>query len=102
VKLPTNMKHKGTRFKVIAQEAIDWYIEHGRKDVRSFRIRMNIILKTFNDRVADDIKPSEIGLRSPRIATRIVLRTLLHEPRRVAGNFSISKRDQRTYPFSNR
>src|SRR5271170_1764347 len=60
VKLPTNMKHRSLRFKVIAQDAIDWYIEHGRKDVRSFRIRMNIILKTFGERVADDIKPSEI------------------------------------------
>ncbi len=60
VKLPTNMKHKGLRFKVIAQEAIDWYIEHGRKDVKSFRIRMNIILKDFGERVADDIKPSDI------------------------------------------
>lgn len=63
VKLPANMKHKGLRFKVIAQEAIDWYIEHGRKDVRSFKIRMNIILKDFGDRVADDIKPSDIDGR---------------------------------------
>jgi integrase len=60
VKLPANMKHKGLRFKVIAQDAIDWYIEHGRKDVRSFKIRMNILLKDFGDRVADDIKPSDI------------------------------------------
>jgi site-specific recombinase XerD len=60
VKLPANMKHKGLRFKVIAQEAIDWYIEHGRKDVKSFRIRMNILLKDFGDRIADDIKPSDI------------------------------------------
>jgi site-specific recombinase XerD len=60
VKLRANMKHKGLRFKVIAQEAIDWYIEHGRKDVKSFRIRMNIILKDFGDRIADDIKPSDI------------------------------------------
>jgi hypothetical protein len=54
------MKHKGLRFKVIAQEAIDWYIEHGRKDVKGFRIRMNIILKAFGDRIADDVKPSDI------------------------------------------
>jgi hypothetical protein len=44
VKLPT-MKHKGIRFHVIAQEAISWYIEHGRKDLKGFRIRMNILLK---------------------------------------------------------
>jgi site-specific recombinase XerD len=60
VKLPTNMKHKGIRFKVLAKEAIDWYINHGRKDVRNFTSRMNFILEEFGDRVADQIKPSEI------------------------------------------
>lgn len=60
VKMPSNMKHKGLRFKVIAQEAIEWYIEHGRKDVKSFRIRMNIILKDFGERIADDITPADI------------------------------------------
>jgi hypothetical protein len=56
VKLPTNMKHKGIRFKVVAQEAIDWYINHNRKDVRNFKSRMSFILKEFGDRVADQIK----------------------------------------------
>jgi site-specific recombinase XerD len=60
VKLPTNMKHKGLKFEVIGNQAIDWYIEHGRKDVRSFRIRVNIILKDFGQRIADEITPSEI------------------------------------------
>lgn len=60
VKLPANVKHRGVRFRLIAQEAIDWYINHNQKDVRSFRIRMEIILKDFGDRVADEIKPSEI------------------------------------------
>jgi integrase len=60
VKLPTNMKHKGVRFRVIAQEAVDWYINHDRKDVRNFRGRMKFILDAFGDRVADEIKPSEI------------------------------------------
>jgi integrase len=60
VKLPENMKNRGLRFKIIAQEAIDWYINHDQKDVRSFRIRMQIILKDFQDRIADEIKPSEI------------------------------------------
>ncbi|HVG27634.1 MAG TPA: site-specific integrase [Acidobacteriaceae bacterium] len=59
-KLPTNMKHKGVRFETLGKQAIDWYIEHGRKDIRNFRIRMNIILKDFGGRVADEIKPSEI------------------------------------------
>jgi hypothetical protein len=60
VKLPTNMKHKGVRFKVIAQEAIAWYIDHNRKDVRNFKSRMKYILKTFGDHVADEMKPSDI------------------------------------------
>jgi integrase len=59
-KMPANMKNKGVKFKVIGLHAIDWYIEHGRKDVKNFRIRMNIILKDFGDRIADQIKPSEI------------------------------------------
>jgi hypothetical protein len=37
VKLPPNMRHEGLRFRVIGEEAINWYIDHGRKDVRSFR-----------------------------------------------------------------
>jgi len=53
VKLPKNMKHKGIRFKVIAQEAISWYENHSRKDVRNFKSRMNIILEAFGERVAD-------------------------------------------------
>lgn len=69
-KLPANMKNKGLKFEVIGKEAIEWYIEHGRKDVRSFRIRMNIILKDFGRSVADEIKPSEIDewLRSHKWA----------------------------------
>jgi hypothetical protein len=92
VKLPTNMKHKGRRFKVIAQEAIDWYIEHRRKYVKSFRIRMNIILKDFGERVADEIKPSEIDAgsvptsarRRRRIATRTCLAEHSRTPSRMA------------------
>jgi hypothetical protein len=61
-KLPNNMKHKGLRFKVIAQEAIDWYINHNRKDVRNFKGRMKYILEAFGDRVADEMKPSEIDM----------------------------------------
>ena len=60
IKLPANMKHRGLRFKVIAQDAIDWYINHDQKDVRSFKGRMKIILEAFGDRMASEIKPSEI------------------------------------------
>jgi site-specific recombinase XerD len=60
VKPPGNMRSKGIRFEALGRQAIDWYIEHGRKDVKNFRIRMNIILKDFGERVADEIKPSDI------------------------------------------
>ena len=58
--MPPNMKHKGVKFAVIAQEAIDRYINHERKDIRNFKGRMQIILKDFSERVADEIKPSDI------------------------------------------
>ena len=48
------------KFEALGKHALEWYIEHGRKDVKNFRIRMNIILKDFVDRVADEILPSEI------------------------------------------
>ncbi len=54
------MKNKGVEFGTTGTQAVDWYIEHGRKDVRGFRIRMNIILKDFGNLVADEIKPSDI------------------------------------------
>jgi hypothetical protein len=60
VKMPANTKHKGVKFAAIAQEAIDWYINHERRDVRNFKGRMKFILEALGDRVADEIKPSEI------------------------------------------
>ena len=60
VKLPVNVRHRGVRLKVLAQEAIDWYINHGQKDVRSFKSRMSFIVEAFGERIADEIKPSEI------------------------------------------
>jgi hypothetical protein len=60
VKMPANMRDKGVRFSVLAQEAIEWYINHDRRDVRNFKGRMKFILEAFADRVADEIKPSDI------------------------------------------
>jgi hypothetical protein len=48
-KMPTNMRHKGVKFSVLAQEAIDWYINHERRDVRNFKGRMKLILEAFGD-----------------------------------------------------
>jgi hypothetical protein len=60
MKLPANVKDKGIKFKVIAQEAIEWYVNHERKNLRNFKSRMALIVETFGERVADEIKPSEI------------------------------------------
>jgi integrase len=59
-KMPANMRHKGVKFSVLAQEAIDWYINHERRDVRNFKGRMKLIVEAFGERVADEIKPSDI------------------------------------------
>ncbi len=59
-KMPANMRHKGVKFSELAQEAIDWYINHERRDVRNFKGRMKFIVEAFGDRIADEIKPSDI------------------------------------------
>jgi hypothetical protein len=58
--MPANMRQKGIKFSAIAQDAIDWYENHDRKDVRIFKSRMKTILDAFSHRIADDIKPSDI------------------------------------------
>jgi hypothetical protein len=54
MKLPANVKDKGIKFKVIDQEAIEWYVNHERKDLRNFKSRMAFIVEMFGERVADD------------------------------------------------
>jgi hypothetical protein len=49
-KLPTNVKDKGIKFKVIAQEAIEWHVNHERKDLRNFKSRTALIVATFGER----------------------------------------------------
>ncbi len=41
VKLPTNMKSKGVKFDALGKHAIEWYIEHGRKDIVPLRQRID-------------------------------------------------------------
>jgi site-specific recombinase XerD len=57
--------HSGLRrlISVLAQEAIDWYVNHDRRDVRNFKGRMKFILEAVADRVANEIKPSDIDIR---------------------------------------
>ncbi len=59
-KMPANLRERGVKFEVLGRDAVEWYIEHGRKDVRNFRTRMKFILDDFGARIADEIKPSEI------------------------------------------
>jgi hypothetical protein len=77
VKMPANMKDKGIKFSVLAQEAIDWYVNHDRRDVRNFKGRMKFILEAFADRVAD-----EMSRPRPRTDIRMSLerRIKLHWP----------------------
>jgi hypothetical protein len=64
---------------LIAQEAIGWYTNHERRDIRNFKSRIKYILEAFGDWVADEIKPSDIdswlgahdGPRQQRTATRM-------------------------------
>ena len=35
---------------MIAQEAIEWYANHERKDLRNFKSRMALIVETFGER----------------------------------------------------
>jgi len=60
VKMPSNMKDKGIKFSVLGREAVEWYINHDRRDVRTFQGRMKNILEAFGDWVADEMKPSDI------------------------------------------
>jgi hypothetical protein len=40
VKMPANMKDKGIRFSVLTQEAIAWYVNHDRRDVPNFPLKV--------------------------------------------------------------
>jgi integrase len=57
---PKNMKKRGVKFKEIANDALDWYRNHGRKDFRNFNSRMQIILEDFAESVAAEMTPGDI------------------------------------------
>jgi integrase len=59
-KMPANLRQRGIKFSAIGRDAIERYQSHDRKDVRNFLSRMKIILEDFGNRIAEDIKPSEI------------------------------------------
>jgi hypothetical protein len=60
VKLPSNLRTKGARFSEIAGEAGEWYVNHGKKDLRTVKLRMKRLVKDFGTQVADTISPAQI------------------------------------------
>ena len=59
-KLPANMRRNGITVAQIGQNAIDWYSNHNRKDLRTFKGRMNSIIAALGRIEAEKLKPSEI------------------------------------------
>jgi integrase len=62
VKLPSNLRAKGSTFLEIATEAENWYISHGKRDIRTVKIRMKRLIKEFGSQPADQISPARIDL----------------------------------------
>jgi integrase len=62
VKLPANMRAKGTMFAELAKEAEDWYRNHGKRDIRNVTSRMKVLVEEFGDIPADKITPAQIDL----------------------------------------
>jgi integrase len=60
VKLPANLRTKGIKFSEIAEEAEEWYVNHGKKDLRTVKNRMKRLVKDFGTQVADTIGPAQI------------------------------------------
>ena len=62
VKLPSNLRAKGSTFLEIATEAENWYISHGKRDIRTVKNRMKRLIKEFGSQPADQISPARIDL----------------------------------------
>jgi integrase len=59
-KLPENLRSRGITFEQIGKMAIQWYVDHGKKDLRTFSQRMGLLIEEFGERAAHTISPSEI------------------------------------------
>jgi hypothetical protein len=60
VKMPANLRTKGVKFSEIAEEAEEWYVNHGKKDLRTVKNRMKRLVKDFGSQVAETISPAQI------------------------------------------
>jgi integrase len=60
VKMPANLRYKGQTLRVLGENAIEWYKSHNKSDLRTFTGRMNAIVSSLGNKVAEDIKPQDI------------------------------------------
>ena len=56
------MRAKGSTFLEIATEAGNWFIGHGKKEIRTVKIRMKRLIEEFGSQPADQISPERIDL----------------------------------------
>ena len=95
MKMPANVKDKGIKFKVIAQEAIEWYANHERKDLRNFKSRMALIVEN-NSRIRYLLAQEESRLREV-----IARRFPIHLPSfDIALNTGMRKQEQFSLEWS--
>ena len=59
-KLPPNLRAKGETLATVIERAIEWYESHKPKSVRNVSIHLNAIKADLGNRVAADLKPSDI------------------------------------------
>lgn len=60
-KLPENLRKAKVTFEKIAKAAISDCERTGRRDVRTFTSRMNVLMEAFGERAADSITPQDVG-----------------------------------------
>ena len=59
-KLPPNLRYKGETLAVVIDRALDWYKSHHPKSVRNVSIHLNAVKADLGNRVASNLKPSDI------------------------------------------
>ncbi len=57
---PQTCESRGVKFEEIAKDAEEWYVSHGKKDLRTVKNRMKRLVKDFGTQVADTISPAQI------------------------------------------
>src|SRR5580698_1604485 len=60
IKLPNNLRERSITISELGEEAKQWYKDHGKRDLRTFKGRMDLIIRELGSRAADTVKPKEI------------------------------------------